>query len=134
MWANTGASTGFGVGAMHWAHRNRRCLNSQRPRTRVIARRPRGLIWSRPLPQLERDWNGIDVDPRPPRRFVAVAMEFAMVRATDGDRVFVADLPPERAGLRKAKMMRVRRGASAYDARLPGDEFTMFLVAQANGL
>jgi hypothetical protein len=32
------------------------------------------------------------------------------------------------------KMMRVRRGASAYDARLPRDEFTMFLVAQANGV
>jgi hypothetical protein len=61
-------------------------------------------------------------------------MQFAIMRATDGDRVFVADLPPERAGLRKAKMMRVRRGASAYDARLPGDESSMLLVAQANGL
>jgi hypothetical protein len=61
-------------------------------------------------------------------------MQFAVMRATDGDRVFVADLSPERARLCKAKMMRVRRSASAYDAGLPGDEFAMFLVAQANGL
>jgi hypothetical protein len=61
-------------------------------------------------------------------------MQFAVMRATDGDGVFVADLSPERARLGEAKMMRVRRGASTYDARLPGDEFTMFLVAQANGL
>ena len=61
-------------------------------------------------------------------------MQFAMMRATDGDRVFVADLSPERAGLGEPKMMRIRRRASAYDAGLAGHEFTMFLVAQANGL
>src|ERR1700722_14489198 len=61
-------------------------------------------------------------------------MQFTMMRATDRDGVFVADLSPERPGLGKAKIMRVGRGASAYDAWLPRDEFSMFLVAQANGV
>ena len=43
-------------------------------------------------------------------------MQFAMMRATDGDRIFAADPSRECAGLWKAKMMRVRRGASVYDA------------------
>jgi hypothetical protein len=103
-------------------------------RTRVVARRPRSLVWSRPLPHPERDRNGIDVDPRPPRRLVAVAMQFAMMRATDGDRVFVAGLSSERAGLGKTKMVRVGRRAAAHDAGLAGHESGMLLVAQANGL
>jgi hypothetical protein len=74
-------------------------------RARAVARRPQSLVWSRSSPQPERDWNGIDVDPRPPRRLVAITMQFAMMRATDGDRVFVADLSSERAGLRESKMM-----------------------------
>ena len=49
-------------------------------------------------------------------------------------RVFVADLSSERAGLGKAKMVRVGRRAAAHDAGLAGHEFGMFLVAQANGL
>jgi hypothetical protein len=61
-------------------------------------------------------------------------MQFAMMTPADRDRVFVADFSPERAGLGEAKMMRVGRGASAYDARLPGDIFTMLLIAQPNDL
>ena len=57
-----------------------------------------------------------------------------MMTAAGRDRVFIADLMPERAGLCEAQMMRVGRGASAYDAGLPGDEFTISLVAQANSL
>jgi hypothetical protein len=60
-------------------------------------------------------------------------MQFAMMCATDGHRVFIADFSSKRTGLCEAEMMRVCRGATAYDARLPGDEFTMFLVAQPNG-
>ena len=91
-------------------------------------------VRARSLPQPERDRNGIDVDPRPPRRLIAVAMQFAMMRATDGDRVFVADLSSERAGLGESKMMRVGRRAAAHDAGLAGHESGMLLVAQANGL
>ena len=61
-------------------------------------------------------------------------MQFAMMCATDGDRVFVADLSSERAGLGKTKMVRVGRRAAAHDAGLAGHEFAMLLVAQANGL
>ena len=61
-------------------------------------------------------------------------MQFAMMRATDRDGIFVADLSSERAGLGESKMMRIRRRAAAYDAGLAGYEFAMLLVAQANGL
>jgi hypothetical protein len=61
-------------------------------------------------------------------------MQLAMMRATDGDGIFVADLSPERAGLGKTKMMRVGRRAAAHDARLAGLESGVLLVAQANGL
>src|SRR5271156_2724229 len=101
---------------------------------RVVARRPRSLVWARPPPQPERDRNGIDVDPCPPRRPVAVAMQFAMMRATDRDRVFIAHLSSERAGLRESKMMRVGRRAAAHDAGLAGYESGVLLIAQANGL
>ena len=113
------------VGHRDYGHR--------RSRTRVVARRARSLVWSRPLPQPERDRNGSDVDP-PPRRLVAIATQFAMMCATDGDRVFVADLSSERAGLGVSKMMRVGRRAAAHDARLAGYKLAMLLVAQANGL
>jgi len=103
-------------------------------RTRVVARRPWNLVWSRPSPQPERDRNRIDIDPRPPRRLVAVAMQFAMVRTTDGDRVFIADLSSERAGLGESKMMWVGRRAAAHDAGLARRESGVLLVAKANGL
>ena len=61
-------------------------------------------------------------------------MQFAMMCATDGDRVFVADLSSERTGLGKTKMVRVGRHAAADDAGLAGHEFGMLLVAHANGL
>src|SRR5277367_6650977 len=57
-----------------------------------------------------------------------------MMRATDGDRVFVADLSSERAGLGESKMMRVGRRAAAHDARLAGYESGVLLVVQAIGL
>ena len=61
-------------------------------------------------------------------------MQFAMMCATDGDRVFVADLSSERAGLGKTKMVRVGRRAAAHDAGLAGHESGMLFVAKPNGL
>jgi len=61
-------------------------------------------------------------------------MQFAMMCATDGDRVFVAGLSSERAGLGKTKMVRVGRRAAAHDAGLAGHESGVLLVAQANSL
>ena len=61
-------------------------------------------------------------------------MQLAMMEAANRDRVFVADFPPQRAGLSEAKVMRFGRRTAANDARLLCDEFAMFLVPQANGL
>jgi hypothetical protein len=61
-------------------------------------------------------------------------MQLVMMEAADGDGVLVADLPPKRAGLGKANVMRLGRSAAADDARLCGHEFAMLLVAETNGL
>jgi hypothetical protein len=52
----------------------------------------------------------------------------------DGDRIFVADLPAERAWLGEANMMRFRRRPAADNTGLTGDELAVLFVAQANGL
>ena len=75
-------------------------------------------IRARAPPQLKRDRRRIDGDPGPPRRFIAIAMQLAMMEAANGDSVFVADFPPQRAGLSEAKVMRFGRRAAANDARL----------------
>jgi hypothetical protein len=61
-------------------------------------------------------------------------MQLAMVEAADGNRVFVADLSSERAGLREAQMMRFSRRAAAYDARLSHYEFAVLAIAKGDGL
>ena len=57
-----------------------------------------------------------------------------MMDAADWDRVLVADLTIERAGLSKANVVRFGGRAAAYDTGLRGDEFAMLLVAQTDGL
>ena len=73
----------------------------------------------------------VDVDARPPSRFVAELMQLVMMEPTNRDREFVADFPPERAGLGETKMVRIGRRAAAHDAGLAGHEFAMVLVAQS---
>src|SRR5271165_4129242 len=51
-----------------------------------------------------------------------------------GDRVFVADFSAERPRLGEANVMRFGGHPAADGAGLGGDEFAMFLVAQANRL
>ena len=101
---------------------------------RRIAPRPGPLV---PAPgqvssaaQPERDRNGIDVDSRQPRRLVAIAMQFAMLTAADSDRIFVAGLSSERAGLGKTKMVRVGRCAAARP-HTTGLRARIWFVAQA---
>jgi hypothetical protein len=88
----------------------------------------------RPSPQLERDGQRIYVHPDPPGGLVAVAVQFAVVQATDRDRVFVADLSANRTRLGEANVVRFGRRAAANDAGLGGDELAVFLVAQAKSL
>ena len=57
-----------------------------------------------------------------------------MMEPADRDRVFVADLAAERAGLGEANVMGFGWRPAANDAGLGGDELAMLLVAQANGL
>jgi hypothetical protein len=50
----------------------------------------------------------IHPDVSPPGRFIATMMNFAMVAATQWDGKFIADLRPERSGLRKSEMVGIR--------------------------
>ena len=56
------------------------------------------------------------------------------METADGNRIFVADLSPERARLSEANMMCLGGRPAAHDAGLLGDELAVLLVAQANGL
>jgi hypothetical protein len=55
---------------------------------------------------------------RPPIRFLAGAMLFAMKRPAERDREFIADLLPKSARLDKAQMVRVAGIAAADKAGL----------------
>ena len=59
------------------------------------------------LPKLERDWKWIDVEPAPPRDFIARAMEIAVVDPADWDRELVAYSTSECARLGKGEVMRI---------------------------
>jgi hypothetical protein len=56
-----------------------------------------------------------------------------MVQPADGDCVFIAHLSAESTELSKPNVMGLGRRAAAHDARLSPYEFTVLLVAQANG-
>jgi hypothetical protein len=67
--------------------------------------RPRGVGW-------------IEPQPLPPRRFIPVTMDFAMMSPTQRDREFITGLTAERPVLRKAQMMGVTGLSSADQAGL----------------
>jgi hypothetical protein len=56
---------------------------------------------------LLRNGKGIDPDILPPRKFIPDRVQPAMVTATQWDGEFVAHLPPDGAGLGKAKVVSV---------------------------
>jgi hypothetical protein len=53
----------------------------------------------------------MDVQLLPPREFVAAPVQVPMMGATERHGVFVTDLAPERAALRKLEMVRASREA-----------------------
>ena len=61
-------------------------------------------------------------------------MQLAVMEPADRDRVFVADLAPQRARLSEPKVMGFSRRPPADHARLRGDVLAVLLVAQANCL
>jgi hypothetical protein len=85
-------------------------------------------------PKRERDRHGIELEPIPPCCFITVPVKLAMMETTNRNRELVADFASERARLREPEVMRVRRVAAAHHARLAGHEFTVILIAQADGL
>ena len=61
-------------------------------------------------------------------------VKLAMMKATDRNRVLIADFAAQGARLRKANMMRIGWFAAAHHARPLGHELEVVLIAQAKGL
>ena len=57
----------------------------------------------------------------PPRRFIAIAMNLAMVSSTQRHGELIADLARHCPALGKAQVMRIRRLTTANQTRLLGD-------------
>ena len=74
-------------------------------------------------PQRKRKRHWIDLETHPPRGLITMPVKLAMMKATNRNRVLVADFAAQRTRLRKAKMMRIGRFAAAHDARLLRNEF-----------
>ena len=75
--------------------------------------------------------DGICAGPLPPSRFVATAMDLAMMAAAKRHGEFVAYFPAKCAVLTETQMMRIRRCAAANQAWLVGDESKVILVPDA---
>lgn len=84
-------------------------------------------------PELARQADGLETGFRPPVRFLAGAVQFAMVCPAQRDREFVTDLEAETAGLRQPQMVRVTGLAAADEAGLFRNEPQMLLVPQPFG-
>ena len=73
----------------------------------------------------------IDAGRCPPRRLVTTAMDFAMMAAAEGYGKFVACLATKGARLRKTKVVRIRRRATANQAGLLRYEQYVLAVAKS---
>src|SRR6516165_8812275 len=92
------------------------------------------IVRARPLPQLECDWNRINIEPAPPRDLVPRAMKLPVVDPADRDDELVAYATSECAGLCEGEVMGVRGHAAADEAGLPQHESSMVFIPQANRL
>jgi len=80
---------------------------------------------------LLRRFERIDIHLMPPFEFVAALVEFTMVRTTERHGELVVYLAPERALLRKLKMVRIRWAAPASHTGLGAHKkLQMIPVAQ----
>src|SRR6185369_11958162 len=79
-------------------------------------------------PQREGRGQGLDTRLLPPRCFVTVPVNFAMMQPTNRHRELITHLAPKRWGLGKAQVMRVGGCAAAHQAWLARDEAAMLLV------
>jgi hypothetical protein len=85
-------------------------------------------------PELERDWNRINVELPPPCGLVTRAMKFAVMDPADRHDELVTHSAAERTRLRKGQVVRIGWHTAANEARLPEDESSVILIAQANRL
>ena len=92
----------------------------------------RSIVRPRLLPEPERHWNRVHVEPAPPCRLVTGAMQLTVMHPADRDDEFVAYPTSECARLCEGEVMRVRWYAAAYEACLPQHESSVVLIAQAN--
>jgi hypothetical protein len=79
-------------------------------------------------PQRKRNDQRLDARLLPPRCFVTMPVDFAMVEPTNRNCEFVAHLSPERARLGKAQVMRVGRCPAANNAGMGRDEPAVLFV------
>jgi hypothetical protein len=77
------------------------------------------------------DW--INSSAPPPRRFVAAAMNLAMVSSTQRHGERVADLASEGAALGKSQVMGIRGQSAADQARMLGNRSNMFPIPDGVG-
>src|SRR5438105_3850087 len=59
-------------------------------------------------------------------------MQLAMMQPADWDRKLVTYSASQCTRLRKSEVMRIRRHAAAYKARLPQNELPVVFIAQSN--
>jgi hypothetical protein len=91
-------------------------------------------IGPRLLPEPERDWKWIDVEPPPPSGFITRKMKFAVMDSAHRHDELVAHSAAHGTRLCKGEMVRIRWHAAAHKARLPQHEFPVVLIAQTNRL
>jgi hypothetical protein len=92
------------------------------------------IFQARLFPERTGNLTRLDAGLLPPSPFVAGAVQGAVVDSTERHRELVACLAAERARLRIAKMMRVRRLTAAHKAGLLGDKSDVVLVPNSTGL
>ena len=85
------------------------------------------------LPELQGERHRVDLVRMPPSSFVALSVELAMVDTTERNRELIADLAAEGAGLSKAEMVRIARGAVSV-ARASSSRWTSRLTAKVIGV
>ena len=75
------------------------------------------------------DGQRIDVHPDPPGGLIAIAVQVAVVQATDWNGVFVADLAAEGARLGEAKVVQSQHATNRGEASLMADAVLGFSAA-----
>ena len=85
-------------------------------------------------PKRSRRAGWINISLLPPDRFVAGAMDFAVVPAAKRDRELIAHLTAQRPALDEANVVGVSRLAPADQTRMLSDKFNVLAIADPTRL